>query len=101
LAFNEWTRQQLLWMRLAKLIYLAIPRPKPTSQEDISSCQQAQVTASTAFREYILTLFPELTDAQVDKESELADFLKQFATKPFELRITEDPRGNMDVSLKR
>ena len=101
LAFEGWTRQQLLWMRLAKLIYLAIPRPTPTSQEDIASCQKAQVDASSAFRECICTLFPHLTDEQVDKESELATFLKEFSRKPFELRVTEDPRGNMDVSLKR
>ena len=101
LAFREWTRQQLLSMRLAKLIFLAIPRPRPQSQEEVAECQQAAHAASTAFREYLCTLFPEMTDQQFEKEGELADFLKDFVGKPFELRVTEDPRGNMDVTLKR
>lgn len=88
-------------MRLAKLIFLAIPRPKPQSAEEITECQQAAVNASNAYREFVMALFPELADAQVDKESELAEFLRQFAGKPLELRVSQGPRGNMDITLKR
>ena len=86
-------------MRLAKLIYLAIPQPPAGSAPEVVMAARTQ--ASNAFREYLCTLFPDLTDQEFDKEGELSEFLKRFASKPFELRITEDRRGNFDVSLQR
>lgn len=84
---------------MAKLVYLAIPGPPPgASMDEFASHRQ---TALNAYKDFVNTLFPDITDQQFEKEGELAAFLKQFASKPFELRITEDPRGNMDVALKR
>ena len=99
LAYTAWTRQQLLQVRLAKLVFLCIPEPPPG--DDIAIASTMKQTASNALRECILTLFPELQDQQIDKESELAEFLRERATKPIELRISEGARGNIDVSLQR
>ena len=97
LAYNSWTQKQVFWMRLAKLIYLAIPEPPKGELAVQSTMKQA---AANAYREVVLALFPELEDQQFDKEGELAAFLKERASKPFELRVSEGPRGNMDISLK-
>jgi len=83
---------------MAKLIFLAIPGPPPGATPDVA--MSVRTKATNAYREFLCTLFPDLTDQEFDKEGELSEFLKRFAGKPFELRVTEDARGNMDLSLK-
>lgn len=86
-------------MWLAKLMFLNIPEPPPGEDSVVASTMKQ--VASNALRECILTIFPDLGDDQVDKEAELAAFLKERAGQPFELRVSEGARGNIDVSLKR
>ena len=84
---------------MARLIYLAIPGPPQGASMDEVANQRT--ISMNAYKEFVNTLFPDMSDQQFEKEGELASFLKQHASKPFELRITEDPRGSMDVTLKR
>ena len=84
-------------MAFAKLIYLAIPIP-PAVEGAIESTMSH--TAANAFRDFVHFLFPDLDDQKEDKEAEMAAFLKERVGRVLELRVREDPRGNMDISLK-